>query len=326
MDNIFGVNFNLMKIDYFRKFFYIVPKIPRQVNIEATNKCNLSCKMCKRKELNIAEEDIPLEHFKEIINKLPLGVQEISFGSYGESFIHPHIFELIKYVKDKKFAVTITTNGFAFIDDKNREKLLASKIDILRVSVEEINSHLYPYQTQAHPFSEKMLNSLEQLAQERNNANSNVKLFFNTVVHTGNYNKIINIINYAEKIGFDQIELIHLDQKWNQIYEYLPKEKEIALYKKIKTMPFKIKVTSLYDRYIGIRKYAFHNMKYCPFTYDVCHITISGDVTPCCFGLPRYKIDNIFEKDLSEIWNGEQFQRFRKEQREICNGCTLMHF
>ena len=67
-------------------------------------------------------------------------------------------------------------------------------------------------------------------------------------------------------------------------------------------------------------------MKYCPFTYDVCHITTDGDVTPCCFGLPRHKIDNIFEKSLDNIWNGKNFKKFRKEQQEVCKGCTLMRF
>jgi radical SAM protein with 4Fe4S-binding SPASM domain len=67
-------------------------------------------------------------------------------------------------------------------------------------------------------------------------------------------------------------------------------------------------------------------MKYCPFTYDVCHVTVDGDVTPCCFGLPRYKIDNIFEKSLYQIWNGKRFREFRKNQRKVCRGCTLMRF
>jgi MoaA/NifB/PqqE/SkfB family radical SAM enzyme len=322
MKNVLGINIGLMKLDYLRKFFYIVPKVPRQVNIEATNKCNLNCKMCKRRELKIPEDGIKYDKYKKIINKLPKEVQEISFGSYGESFMHPKIYEMIKCAKSKKLKVTITTNGFMFIKQENRKKLLDTDMDVLRVSIEEIKKGA----NDAHPFSNKLLIALKELVKEKKISKSNMNFFFNTVVHKGNYNQIINIINYAEKIGFDCVELIHLDKKSNDVFEYLPIKKEMELYKKIKRMNFKIKITSLYDRYIGIRKYAFRNMKYCPFTYDVMHITVDGDVTPCCFGLPRYKIDNIFNKSLLDIWNSKKFKNFRKNQSKICNGCTLMKF
>lgn len=322
MDNILGISPSLLKLDYLKKFFYLVPKVPRQVNIEATNKCNLNCKMCKRRELKIPEENIPIEKFKEIIDPLPIGVKEISFGSYGESFIHPQIYEMIQYVKDKGLEVAITTNGFMFIEEENRKKLFDSGMDALRISIEAVQKIL----SDAHPFSTKLLEALEKLAKERDSIHSPMKLIFNTVVNLSNYDQIIEIIRYAEKIGFDRVELIHLDKKSNQVLEYLPLEKEIALYKQIKNMDFRIKVTSLYDRYLGLRRFAFRNMKYCPFTYDVCHITTEGDVTPCCFGLPRYKLDNVFEHSLLEIWNGQKFKDFRKNQQMICKGCTLMRF
>jgi len=325
MKDIFGISLNLFKLDYFRKFFYIVPKVPRQVNIEATNKCNLNCKMCKRGELKIKPTDIDFEKYTQIVDMLPKGVKEISFGSYGESFMHPKIYDMIKYAKQKGFEISITTNGFSFIDEKNRKKLLDTGIDVLRVSIEEIT----PGSNKAHPYSEKLLKSMEKLANERNKCGAHTEfteLYFNTVVNLGNYDQIITLIKYAEKIGFDCVELIHLDKKSNKIYEYLPMKKEIELYKQIKKMNFKIKVTSLYDRYIGIRRFAFRNMKYCPFTYDVCHVTVDGDVTPCCFGLPRHKIGNIFNDSLLNIWNGKAFKRFRKNQRMVCDGCTLMRF
>lgn len=320
--NLFGVSFGIIKLDYLRKFFYIVPKLPRQVNIEASNKCNLNCKICKRKELNIPSDILDFEAYTKVIDKLPREVEEVSFGGFGEQFLNPKIYDMIKYAKKAGKKVSITTNGYFILNRNNRKKVLETDIDILRFSIETLK----PGDTEGHSYNERILKACEQLRMERDNLGKKAQLMFNTVVYAGNYNQIIDIIKYGEQIGFDAVELLHLDKKQNRVSQPLSRDVEIALYKKIKGLNFRIQVPSLYDRYIGVRKFAFRNMKYCPFTFDVCHITIDGDVTPCCFGLPRYKIGNILESSLEQIWNSSAFKDFRKHQQKICAGCTLMRF
>ena len=319
---MFGITKDVLSIDYVKKFFYILPNIPRQVNIEITNKCNLDCKICKRKELKLPEVNLTFEMAKKIIDRLPEEIKEISLGGYGEPFINPEIYKIISYAKNKRKKVSITNNGWFMIKPENRRKALENGVDILRFSVEDVND----VGSEGHLYSKHILDALKELAQERNLGAYKTKLYFNTIVHKGNAEQISSIIAYAEKIGFDHIELIHMDKKSNSITNYLSTEEEIALYKKIRQMPWKIKVTSLLDRYDGIRKYGFRKMTKCPLTYDTAHITLDGDVTPCHFGLPRYKIDNILQKDLKEIWNGTAFKDFRKDQLKVCQGCTLMNF
>lgn len=319
---IFGISPNILKLDYLRKFFYVVPKIPRQVNIEASNRCNLNCRICKRKELNIPPEVMNFRKYTQIIDKLPKAVEEISFGGFGEQFMHPKIYEMIKYAKSTGKKVSITSNGHFLILKKNRANLLDSNIDILRISIETLK----PGKTDGHEYSKKLLKALEELVKERNERNTKTQLMFNTVVCQSNKNQLIDIIRFGEKIGLNAVELLHFDKKQNQVEESLSKKEEIDLYNYIKKMDFKVDTPCLYDRYLGIRKFAFRYMHYCPLTFDVCHITIEGDVTPCCFGLPRYKIDNIFENSLAKIWNSKKFRWFRRNQQKVCAGCTLMRF
>lgn len=61
---------------------------------------------------------------------------------------------------------------------------------------------------------------------------------------------------------------------------------------------------------------------------DFAVITWEGDVIPCCFDTEaRYKMGNIFEERLEDIWNNEKYQSFRKtilnqqEQMMICKNC-----
>ncbi len=320
--NLFGVSFGIIKLDYLRKFFYIVPKLPRQVNIEASNKCNLNCKICKRKELKISPSFLDFSKYTKIIDSLPKDVGEISFGGFGEQFLNPKVYDMIRYAKKADKKVSITTNGYFILNKNNRRRVLETNIDILRFSIETIK----PINTEGHVYNPKLLKACEQVRIERDNFDKKTALMFNTVVCATNFNQVIDIIKYGQSIGMDAVELLHLDKKQNQISKPIPKDEEISLYKQIRKMNFNIRVPSLYDRYIGVRRFAFRNMKYCPFTFDVCHITIDGDVTPCCFGLPRYKIGNIFESSLEQIWNSSAFKNFRKDQQKICAGCTLMRF
>ena len=315
---MFGIDLKNLNFGNLRKIFYFVPRLPRQVNIEPTTRCNLDCNVCKRKSLKLKDEDLSFDVFKKIISRLE-GVKEISFGGFGEPLMNPKIFDMVRYAKEKGFILTTTTNGY-LINPKNFDKVLV--FDNLRISIESINSSKDSVQD-GHPFSESLLDNIKELIKYRNKNNVKCKIFFNTIIHEGNYDSIADVVRYAQKIGVDCVELIHLDTKDNNAYKFVPKKKEISLYKKIKKRDFGIEVTSRYDRYIGLRKIGFRFNTKCPMSFDLLHIRMNGNVTPCAFGLPVYSLDNIFEKSLYNVWNGRKFKNFRKNQKKVCDGCTL---
>jgi radical SAM protein with 4Fe4S-binding SPASM domain len=307
-----------MNLDYIKKALYLVPKFPNNVDIEITNRCNLNCGLCKRKQLNLPETDLGFSKFKRIIERIK-PIKEISLGGFGEPLLHRDIFRMIAYAKSKGIRVAFTTNGYLLLNKNIFGKLVDSNVERIDISIEYIHSNAL----EGHPQNPKLLEAIERFIAEKNRLHRQTKVWFNTIVLRSNFNQLLDIIHFAEKIKVDKVQLLHLDKKSNDVTKYVPIEQELTFYKKLKNMSFKIEVMSLYDWYMGIRKFAFRCHKCCPMTYSFFYITIDGDVTPCCFGLPRYKIANIFEHDLKTIWNSKAFKSFRKNQEKVCKGCTI---
>lgn len=86
----------------------------REIEIEVTQNCQLSCVMCQRK-LKDHSLEMSLEAFKGHIDNLPINKYDdllLTFSGYGEPTLHPKLPEMMKYAKEKGiFGIHLSTNG-----------------------------------------------------------------------------------------------------------------------------------------------------------------------------------------------------------------------
>ena len=101
--------FNLVA-ETINRLRYKLPAKPRYVQIEVTNRCNLDCHMCPREDLNIELEHMDWDKFTTVVDKLQ-DHEDITLTGWGEPFLHPRIFDMIAYCKEKGHKVMITSNG-----------------------------------------------------------------------------------------------------------------------------------------------------------------------------------------------------------------------
>ncbi|WP_192814699.1 radical SAM protein, partial [Treponema pedis] len=110
-------------------------KFPLQVGLNVTNKCNLKCVHCSKKNKN---ED--MLNWKEIIdickNKEVLNI----YLTGGEPFLHNDILEIIKYIKEKKITLSILTNGILLTEHicRNLAALLNNNTDYMQISIDSV--------------------------------------------------------------------------------------------------------------------------------------------------------------------------------------------
>lgn len=85
-------------------------------------------------------------------------------------------------------------------------------------------------------------------------------------------------------------------------------------------LSIKSEITDLVDN-------SFHAGRECAWGLERCYVDTKGNVTTCCFNVRHY-MGNLLEADsFEDIWNGENYRRFRMQMAEgklpeWCRGCT----
>ena len=99
------------------------PNLPHKIQIEHTTSCNFKCITCSRTTWSNANPTDPrlnknmtLDQFKAIHQKIPT-LREVQMQGMGETFLNPHLKDILDYCKANRIAVTTTTN--ASLMDKN---------------------------------------------------------------------------------------------------------------------------------------------------------------------------------------------------------------
>ena len=73
-----------------RRFLHLPQKYPTKIQVEITNRCNLTCEICPRTTYNLPNRDMTPTRFQQILSKLPNAEVILPVG-WGESFLHKKI-------------------------------------------------------------------------------------------------------------------------------------------------------------------------------------------------------------------------------------------
>jgi MoaA/NifB/PqqE/SkfB family radical SAM enzyme len=119
---------------------------PLGLNIESTNFCNLDCFFCPRKEAVKGEGLMDFELFTRIVDECaehgPIG--KVSLHKDGEPLAHPRIVDMVRYLKDKSAAETIsfTSNGI-LMKQRKAEQLLEAGLNQVSFSIDATSGDTY---------------------------------------------------------------------------------------------------------------------------------------------------------------------------------------
>ncbi len=303
---------------------YKIPIRPRQVQIEITNRCNMDCPMCPREVLEIELEHMEWGKFAAVVDKLTHG-EEITLTGWGEPFLHPRIFDMIAYCRERGHRVVITSNGL-FPKPSMAEDIVASGFDALTFSIDSLDAGL----VNGHN-SNKVYKNIEAVARLRQNGVPVLRL--QATLHADCENDLYDVIRYGAKIGAEAVNVGRLDRAYDQELKRPGEEEEKRIYERadeiarsagIRLDWLQYSVSSGLVRFFYrlLRKKLHRSGRYCLKTFDYAYVSREGDVTPCCL-LPTTKMGNAVEGDLQAIWNSDRFNHFRENYRETCGSCDL---
>jgi len=149
------------------------------IQFEVTNTCNLKCKMCPvNYTMTRKKTKMDFGLFRKIVDANK-GVEYYLMFNWGEPLLHPQIFDMLGYLKQKKKNVFITTNATLLDSEEKMKKLLTAGLTRLTVSMDGFDKTYEKVRGFKYSIIKQRVLKLVEL---RNSLNSKTKIDLNMVV------------------------------------------------------------------------------------------------------------------------------------------------
>jgi radical SAM protein with 4Fe4S-binding SPASM domain len=291
-------------LEYRKKWAYnpqnnIAGKFPLNLDIEPTNRCNLKCPFCYRTlAIESGSEqfdklgDMSLDTFQKIMDQVvedgKCMTPAIKLTHRGEPLLNPDIYAMVSKAK-KIGALDVIMNTNATLLTKERvEQLCGGGLDKLLISIDSPYKELYEKMRAGASYDDVMEN-IKTAVETRNRMNA-----YGTLIRVG---MVITKETAPQKENFLKLFAGIADVvSFNRVHE----EKEIDG-----------------DGNFFLADGSIKNIKDQKFTdsqlWQRMTINWNGDAEICCENYKQeYKLGNVFENSIAEIWQGYAFSKARR--------------
>jgi radical SAM protein with 4Fe4S-binding SPASM domain len=259
---------------------------------------------------------MPFEAFKKLIDEVGDYLLLIVLWNWGEPFLNPDIFRMIKYAKSKNILVHCSTNGNVKFDEKMAEKLVDSGLDTLIVAVDGATEETYRKYRKGGELQRVLVN-IKTIARTKNRKKTNTpRLNLRFVVMRQNEKEIPLIKKLAKEIDVDYLSFKAVNAPPDLESAYAPENQKYHRY--------------AFDAELFIRKQKHFT---CMRPWKRITVDALGDIIPCEFDYKSLhsfgKIDG--DKSAMATWKGANAVDFRKNfnigwnKYYTCKDCTYKY-
>lgn len=313
---------------------------PVFTNIEITTHCNLRCSFCARTKLGRSGKNMTPETFRKILGFLPHAYR-ITLVGLGEPLMHPNVVDLVKMAADAGRRVALVTNAM-FLDEPLARALLDAGLHAIAFSIDapgqQLTDSIRPGTDLNKVFQN--ISRFITISEARRPISKAVfcAVSMETVPH------LERLISIVSGLGVNVMMLTDLNYDYNSgkrlwknadngTIETIRKAVKTGFEKKLPLLSVQgLEEFGLSRRYKDFlllppaqlyQRSARHT--WCHSPWQTVPVDVNGNITLCdC--QPDQIADNILERPLSEIWNGEAFSEYRRRMRshhppEACRIC-----
>ena len=324
----------------------IEPKLPRNLYLEVTNRCNLKCRACVlyRGSWESAR-DVTLDELVRITDQLPQ-LERIALHGIGEPLLNTDLPAMIRHLKDRNVFVLFNSNGI-LLNESRQNELMDAGLDELRISLDAATAAGYKAMRDSDGFDQIVANlrAFVQRMRQQKALRPTLSLWF--LGTRENISGLPQFLELAADIGVPQVYLQRLVYFQDDAGYGLASSDKTLVASDSQTRQFLEQGQHL-AKQLGIQFNASglttplesvqtktrrpHSWKGCMRPTTLMYITANGNVLPCCispFSTSDYAsiiLGNVFESSLKDIWMGSKYRSFRKSHQtatppKSCRGC-----
>ena len=276
----------------FRRRDPYVSGYPTIVYIETTNWCNFACPMCPTTIMTREKVNLELEIWKTAVDQLDPNLTElICMHSDGEPFLNKHIFEMIRYAKEKGHRLYTSTNA-STLTEKNSLAIVESEFDVLNISLDSVSKEVYEKIRVGGTF-EKTMENVHRFLEIKGSKKPTV---------------LVQLIEMPENE--------HEVEAFLDYWEPYRKQGVVPVIKKM--IDWFYEIPDIIDNY-----------NWCDRPWFGMVVHASGDVSPCVHDYDAgYLLGNVRKDSLYDMWNNEHMTSLRKSitkgrrTNSLCNDCN----
>ncbi len=173
--------------------------LPQGIIIEPTNCCNLKCNHCTTQRADEKKGYMDYDFYKTILDHNPQ-LTSIILTRNGEPLLHPNIFKMIRYAREKNIYVSIYTNG-VLLSKEGRDGIFDSDLSEINFSMEGVGTE---YERNRLVSYKTVKENLEYIIQRRNVLKSELVIGINVTKITDD-DKAIKMIRKEWQERVDHI-------------------------------------------------------------------------------------------------------------------------
>lgn len=266
--------------------FITRPNFPLLIDVELTNHCNFSCRMCETGMHTSprARGYMKQEIFEKILQEAAAHQTALRFIRWGEPTLHPHWLEWMLRAKQMGLLVHFNTNGSKLDKDK-MIAIVEGGIDSIKFSFQGVDKNSY-LEMRRIDFFDELLEKMKYLKTIRGNM----------------------------KVPYLQISTTITNEPLSAVEAFKLKALEAADYVNIGITKMDIVNTSKLnpiDRAIQNklrkRQRTLIRPKACAEVFAKISIDWDGNVTSCCADNHQAMVvGSIAIQSITEIWNGDK--------------------
>ncbi len=289
--------------------------MPKYLELEPTNLCNLRCPGCVvgRGEITRDRGRMPTDIYRAAIDQLADYVLLLILFERGEPFMHDDLCDMIAYAAERGIRVSVSTNGHFVGSEEKAEAIVRSGLDHLIVSLDGATPETYQAYRRGGDF-DKVVAGIRTLLDVRNRMGARLPIVdLRFIPMRQNEHEIPAIRKLAADLGVDVLSFKTYNPALGhegETDECLPESEACRRFS--------------YD--------ADGSPILCTKLWNTMSVRWDGTVVPCnCDYQDDFVLGRIGDQTLPEIWRGDAFADYRKSFRDgwaehpLCSTCTYAY-
>ena len=278
--------------------------------VELCTTCNWRCRHCYIPNHDCA--GFSNEGIKELLCRLKdFGVYEVDFTG-GEIFSREDCIEIIRYAREKGFAVDILSNA-SLLSDEIVNELAKCNIEFFDCTIFSMDSRIHDWFVQKDGAFDLAISNILKLREK----GINVKM--KCILTKYNWSSYKDIMLFCKEHDIEYLFTLDLYKRNNG-----------------DDLPLKMRVPEKYIEKVISDISVDNGISYEKVTEDdyICRssryglfISATGDVQPC--GNYKKRIGNVNDDSLASLWDKEEYikvRNMRVKDTEKCTDCKLKKY